>query len=158
MLWNGFSVDNIVDNLPWCCLFIAKYTLYLVSATGNGSHFQHAASEICYSAMLRMFTFPCDGLTYLSASIVMDFPKSRVSDPIFSKSQFEIKGAKSLLPLACYGNVYISYKEKHITGGWFFLGSYIVTLYFKGKVVFVLSKVSHKAVVHRMLEKHLSGL
>lgn len=137
--------------------FKAKYTLYLVSASGNWSHFQPAASEICYSAMLSVFTFPCDGLTYLSASIVTDFPKSRVSDPIFSKSQYEIEGAKSLLPLACYGNVYISYKEKHITEGWF-LGSYIVTLYFKRKVVCVFSKVSHEAVFHGMLEKHLSGL
>lgn len=33
-----------------------------------------------------------------------------------------------------------------------------MTLYFKGKVVYVFSKVSHEAVSHGMLEKHLSGL
>lgn len=45
VLWMVSSIDSIAGNLPWCCLFIEKCALYLVSDTGNGSHFQHAAAE-----------------------------------------------------------------------------------------------------------------
>lgn len=127
------SIDSIAGNLPWCCLFIEKCALYLVSDTGNGSHFQHAAAESVTLQCWVCLHSRAIGLPIYLHQLSQTSRKSRVSDPIFSKSQYEIEGAKPLSPLACYGNnVYISYKEKHITEGWF-LESYIVTLYFKGK-------------------------
>ena len=77
---------------------------------------EHLRIRCC--AMLSVFTFLGDEHTYLSVSIVTNFRKSRVLNPIFSKSQYEIEGAKSLLPLTWYGNnVYLSCKEKGKTDG-----------------------------------------
>lgn len=72
--------------------------------------------RICCCVVLNVFTSSGDERTWLSVSIVTNFPKSRVSNPIVSKSQCEIEGTKSLLPLTQYGNnVYLSLKEKGIT-------------------------------------------